>query len=154
MEALIAAGQGNAAAKAAAKLGLEDTFPGLSVAADQGLIGRLLTKRKWGIAFLMASKPEQQVCLAQDLLLQPQSPAFSQATHIRSVAFPATRPCQVKHALQGRPSRPHEAGLAKHRSPMQHRQWQSNAAQPVAALVQHIWQCIWPHPCVVRRPAL
>ena len=76
MEALVAAGQGNAAAKAAAKLGLEDAFPGLQVAADQGLIGRLLTKRKWGIAFLMASKPEQRVCMAQDLcrlLLQPQS---------------------------------------------------------------------------------
>ena len=153
MEALIAAGQGNAAAKAAAKLGLEDTFPGLSVAADQGLIGRLLTKRKWGIAFLMASKPEQQVCLAQDLLLQPQSPAFKQLT---SGCWPFWQQDHVRSSMRCRAgqSRPREAGLAKHRSPMQHRQWQSNAAQPVAALVQHIWQCIWPHPCVMRRPAL
>ena len=57
----MAAKQGNAAAKAAAKLDLLDTFPGLEVVADQGLIGRLLVKQKWGIAFLMANKPEQQV---------------------------------------------------------------------------------------------
>ena len=63
MDSLLAANQKQAAAKAASKLNLLDAFPGLEVVTpDEGMIGRLLAKQKYGIAYLSAAKkPALQV---------------------------------------------------------------------------------------------
>ena len=58
----MAADQKGAAARAAAKYGLQERFPQLEEggAADGGLVQRMIQKRKYGIAFLAASCQRSQ----------------------------------------------------------------------------------------------